>query len=360
MRAARPSAYDVTPDGWRTLCGRWGLPTFRAEQVVRWLYGRRVGSFAAMHTLPKALRDRLSCEFRDLDGTAMVRDVRGASSRTRKLLLALHDGQCVEAVLIPARNRITVCVSSQAGCAFGCAFCASGQRGLVRNLDAGEMVAQVLRAMELLGRARPGNVVFMGIGEPLANYEPVLEAVRLLNHPDGLCIGARHLTLSTCGVVPGIRRLADEGLQVELSVSLHAPTDAQRDAVMAVNHRWHLAVLLEACRDYTARTNRIITFEYTLVRGFNDRPSDAQALLRLLDGLPCRVNLIPLSPIAEFEGETPPEEVLEGFRDALCRQGLNATLRRSRGADVSAACGQLRLHQGENPDRNPQPPGRAG
>ncbi len=342
MQAARPSALDMTPDAWRDLCRGWGVPAFRAGQICRALYVRRAGAFEAMHTLPAALRARLAESFLDPEGTARVQAVEGRRGGTRKLLLALCDGQCVEAVVIPARGRVTVCVSSQAGCAFGCAFCASGKRGLVRDLGCGEMVAQVLRATELLG-GRPGNVVFMGIGEPLANYEPVLGAVRVLNHPEGLGIGARHLTLSTCGVVPGIRRLAEEGLQVELSVSLHAPTDAQRDVLMPANRRWPLAALMAACRDYTARTNRIITFEYTLVRGFNDRPSDARALLRLLAGWPCRVNLIPLSPIAEFDGETPPAEVLEAFREALVRGGVNATLRRSRGADVNAACGQLRL-----------------
>lgn len=344
MSPPNRSAYDLPPPAWTALCEEWGVPAFRATQIRQWLYARQVATFEEMATLPAILRARLAGTFRNLEQTARLREASGDEGSTRKLLLELHDGQCIETVLIPAQDRTTVCVSSQAGCAFACAFCASGKLGLARDLTPGEIVAQVLHASRI-GGARPSNIVFMGIGEPFANYDATLAAVRTLNDPDGLGIGARHITLSTCGVVPGIRLLAEEGLQVELSVSLHAPTDAQRTSIMPVNKRWPLPELMAACRDYTARTNRIITFEYTLVRDDNDRPVDADALLRLLRGLKCRVNLIPLSPVAEFDGQTPRSDTLHGFRDALLRAGLNATLRLSRGKDVDAACGQLRLRR---------------
>ncbi len=361
------SAYDLSLPDWQRLCADWGIPTFRADQLLRGLYHGGAGSFAEISNLPRTLRERLAAGLRNLEGTARLVQCAGSAGQTRKLLLELADGQCIETVLIPTRRdghehsaapSVTVCVSTQAGCAFACAFCASGQRGLVRNLSPGEIVAQVLQAARLLGE-RPANLVFMGIGEPLANYDAVLQAVRLLNAPEGLGIGARRITLSTCGVVSGIRRLAGEGLQVELSVSLHAPTDAQRSALMPVNRRWPLAELIAACRDYTASTRRIVTFEYTLVSGFNDRPADAAALLRLLQGLNCRVNLIPLSPVAEFEGRTPPVPVQYAFRDALLQGRVNTTLRRSRGVRHAAACGQLRLRSLPDPARpaTPHPPG---
>ena len=339
----RPSAYDVAPGDWARVLRGWGEQPFRAGQLVKWLYGG-ASSFDAMTNLPAALRRRLSESYADLDATARLEERGSADVGTAKLLLRLADGECVESVVIPARDRATVCVSSQVGCAFGCAFCASGAMGFTRNLTRGEIVAQALRATETIGR-RPDNVVFMGIGEPMANYEEVLGAIRTLNAPEGLGIGARRITVSTCGVVPGIRRLSSEGLQIELSVSLHAPTDAQRSELMPVNRRWPLAELLAACADYTAATDRIVTFEYTLVRGFNDSPRDARALVRLLRPLKCRVNLIPLNPTAHFAGETPPESTLYGFRDFLMDAHLNATLRVSRGGGIDAACGQLRLRR---------------
>ena len=338
-----PSAYDRPIESWAGTFREWGLPAFRSAQLVRWLH-LPAETFDTMTDLPASLRSRLATEFRDLAGTAVVEEEGRADVGTSKLLLRLGDGEHVESVLIPARDRMTVCVSSQVGCAFHCAFCASGAMGFTRHLTRGEIVAQALRAAQRLGR-RPDNVVFMGIGEPLDNYDEVLGAIRTLNHPEGLGIGARRITVSTCGVVPGIRRLAGEGLQIELSVSLHAPTDEQRSELMPVNRSWPIAELLRACADYTSATDRIVTFEYTLVRGFNDSPRDAKALVSLLRGLKCRVNLIPLNPTRHFPGETPPESTLYGFRDFLMASRLNATLRVSRGGGIDAACGQLRLRR---------------
>jgi len=323
-----------------------GAPAFRAQQVWRWLYVQRVTAWNQMQNLPADLRARLAARF-DLSAVT-AREITGTPGATQKILVGLADGECVEAVLIPAANRRTVCVSSQVGCKFACAFCASGQAGFRRNLFAAEIVGQGLLAATAYGD-RPTHAVFMGVGEPLDNYDEVLRAIRIINHPDGLGLGARRLTLSTCGVIPGIRRLAEEGLQVELSVSLHAPDDALRARLLPVNRRYPLADLLAACRDYAARTKRIVTFEYTLIRDVNDSAAQAEALARLLAPLPCRVNLIPLSPVAGFDGAPPPPETAKLFVRALARAGLNATLRVSQGLELHAACGQLRISRLHNP-----------
>jgi len=296
-----------------------------------------------MTNLPAALRAKLAAEFKDLDGTAAIAERCGApSDRTAKLLLRLADGELVETVMIPTRDRLTVCVSPQVGCAFKCAFCASGVDGVTRSLEAGEIVAQVILAARET-RVRPDNIVFMGIGEPFANYDASLKAARILNDPEGLGIGARKITFSTCGVVPGILRLADEPEQFELSVSLHAPDQRLREKLMPIAaKRWKLDELMDVCRNYTAKTNRIITFEYTLMDGVNDTPSHCSALVSLLRGFKCRVNLIPLNPTPHFRGGAPSREACEAFAERLMRSGINTTLRRSKGGGVNAGCGQLR------------------
>lgn len=343
MSDSRPSAYDIPLDQWPTVCRDQHLPAFRAKQLQRWLY-KPVNGFGEMSDLPAALRETFAQTWRGLDETASIEDVGQADVGTRKLLLRLSDGHFVESVIIPAKDRATACLSSQVGCGFRCAFCASGALGFTRNLTRGEILAQALRISQVLER-HPDNIVFMGIGEPLANYDEVLAAIRVLNAPDGLGIGARRMTLSTCGVVPGIRRLATEGLQIELSVSLHAPTNEQRSELMPVNRSWPMDDLLRACAEYTEATDRIVTFEYTLVRGFNDSPRDARALISLLRGMKCRVNLIPLNPTEHFPGQRPSEATLYGFRDALQSAHINTTLRLSRGGGIDAACGQLRLRR---------------
>ncbi len=340
----RCTVYDLSLEALEDQLASWGQPRFRAKQIWRWLYHQTVQDWDAMANLPKPLRTRLAESFALTPGRVVA--VSGQPAETRKMLLELADGERIEAVIIPARERNTLCLSSQAGCAFGCTFCASGMTGLTRNLSAGEMVAQVVHATRELGD-RPSNLVYMGIGEPFDNYEAVLESVRILNHPDGLNIGARRITISTCGVVPGIERLAGEGLQVELSVSLHAANDELRSSIMPVNRRWGLDLLLAACEAYTERTRRIITFEYILVRGVNDRASDVEALVRRLRPLKCRVNLIPLSPVAEFAGVPSEEAAVLRFQETLQRVGINCTVRLSKGTRVRAACGQLRLrHRG--------------
>ncbi len=317
-----------------------GAPAFRAKQLWHWLYVQRAAAWDAMKNLPADLRQKLAEKF-ELEAVRQL-EITGVEGETRKILAGLRDGECVEEVLLPSGDRRTVCISSQVGCKFACAFCASGQAGFRRNLSAGEIVGEVLLAAAAWND-RPGNLVFMGVGEPLDNYDEVLRAIRILNHAEGLAIGARRMTLSTCGVIPGIQRLANEGLQIELSVSLHAPDDATRAQLMPVNRRYPLAEVLAVCRAYAEKTKRLITFEYTLVRGVNDSAAQAGELVRLLAPLPARVNLIPLSPVEGYAGEPSAPETARQFIRALERAGLNATLRDSQGSRLKAACGQLRI-----------------
>jgi 23S rRNA (adenine2503-C2)-methyltransferase len=360
---SHPAAWSILPAEWKPLCKELGVPAYRADQIVTGLYQSFAQSWQDLTTLPSELREALAERF-TLAPLETVR-IHDSPDGVRKLLLGCADGERIETVLIPSKDRMTQCISTQVGCDFRCAFCASGQLGCVRDLTAGEIVGQVMAACQLMRASsalrppaaapgakpvlpRPGNIVVMGMGEPFDNYDSTLRALRILNDQKGINIGARHITLSTCGVVPGIQRLAEEGLQFELSVSLHATDDALRSRLMPVNTRWPIAELLEACRAYNAKTGRVVTFEYTLVKNLNDRPEHADALIRLLRNMPSKVNLIPLSPVAGFDGERPDDRVCLAFLDALLKAKINTTLRKSRGKDVDAACGQLRLR---NPPR---------
>jgi 23S rRNA (adenine2503-C2)-methyltransferase len=335
----KPSIYNLTLNDLIAVCEEVGQPAYRAKQVWQWLYVHFVSDWSQMKNCPKTLLLALGERFSLPSVKAL--QIEGPEGATRKILVGLDDQECVEEVLLPAGDRNTVCVSSQVGCKFGCAFCASGKGGYLRDLSAGEIVGQAILASQTFGK-RPENVVFMGMGEPFDNYDEVLKAVRILNDQDGLCIGARKITLSTSGVIPGIQRLSDEGIQVELSVSLHAPDESLRSRLMPVNKKYPLNDLMTACRAYTEKTHRIITFEYTLIKGQNDSQQHAEQLVRLLQGLQCRVNLIPLSPVEEFNGETPARATAEQFIRILSRHHINATLRDSKGSSVKAACGQLR------------------
>ena len=320
-------------------CAQRGEPSYRGGQLWDWLYGKAVTDWSGMTNLPAEFRKSLADSW-TLDAVKTV-GTRGERGQARKLVGELGDGETIETVILPAPRRLTVCVSSQVGCAFQCGFCASGQSGFRRNLEAGEIVGQVMAAMRE-GGEKPTHVVFMGIGEPLDNYDEVLRSVRILNDEHGLKIGARRLTVSTCGIVPGIRRLAGENLQVELSVSLHAADEALRTRLMPVNGKFPLAGLLDACREYGRTTGRIITFEYAMIRGVNDSRAQAEALVKALAGIPARMNLIPLSAVEEF-GERPSmPEAVRGFVQILSRAGVNVTVRDSQGAAVQAGCGQLR------------------
>ena len=327
------------PEELKALCQAAGQPAFRAKQLWQWLQVQGATRWDQMGNLPKALKDALAATY--TPEPAKILKESGESSGTRKWLVGLDDGDSVETVLIPARDWTTVCLSTQVGCRMGCAFCASAKCGFARNLSAGEIVAQFQLVTAALGQ-RPDNIVYMGMGEPFDNYDEVLKSVRILNHADGLNVGARRITLSTSGVIPGIRRLAEEGLQVELSVSLHAPNRELRRTLMPIENKYPLQDLLEACVDYTAKTKRFVTFEYTLIRGVNDSIRMAEELAGHLRKFSCRVNLIPLSPVDEFDGEAPPRSAIEAFENTLIQRGVSVTLRESRGKGVNAACGQLR------------------
>ena len=347
-------AWRVHPDEWKGLLAERGLRPFRADQILQCLYRDYIQDWDQATTLPKDLRETLKTEFPLV--TPEVLDRSEAADGTVKLLLGLADGESVETVVIPAKGRLTQCVSSQVGCAMGCVFCASGSAGLVRSLTAEEIVGEVMTAQHLFANPenrRQGsglcltNLVVMGMGEPFANYDETMRALKLLNAGRGPNLGARHITLSTCGVVPGFAKLAAEGLQFELSVSLHAPNDELRSRIMPVNRRWPVDDLLAACAAYTKKTGRVITFEYTLVKGLNDSRSCAEELARKLKRLPgCKVNLIPLSPVSHCPDlETPDEATQLAFLDVLMKAHVQTMLRRSRGKDADAACGQLRLRR---------------
>ena len=324
-----------------------GQPRYRAEQVARWIYGQRVKSFEAMTNLPAALRVELAAQF-TFDSVETVR-VLGSADTTRKYLFRLADGALIESVLIPASpalygepsDRRTLCVSTQVGCAYGCKFCASGLDGWTRNLHAGEIVEQVLQVEEVSGE-KINNLVFMGMGEPLANFDHLMKSIAVINAPWGIGIGARHLTISTSGLAPQIRELAEQPLQTRLAVSLHGATDAVREKIMPVNRKYPLPVLLDACAYFVERHRQRLTFEYILINELNDRPEDAAALVRIARKVPARINCIPYNTVPGLSWERPSEERQNAFMTVLERAGIAATIRREKGHDIAAACGQLR------------------
>ena len=316
-----------------------GQPAFRGKQVFTWLH-RGVRSFDEMSNLSKPLRQQLAQAY-TISVPTVARKQESRLDGTIKYLWELPDGNCIETVLMQYHHGNTVCISSQVGCRMGCAFCASTVAGKVRDLTAGEMLDQVLFTQLDSGR-EISNIVLMGIGEPLDNRDNVLRFLRLVNHPDGLNIGMRHISLSTCGVVPGIDALAEEDLQLTLSVSLHAPDSETRSRIMPVNRAYPVEVLLEACRDYYEATGRRISFEYAMIDGVNDSPDCARLLLRRLKGLPAHVNLIPLNEVAESPLHPSSRQAVQQFQRILEEGGLTATVRRTLGGDIDASCGQLR------------------
>ena len=315
-----------------------GEPAFRAKQVFSWLH--RGASFDEMTNLPKTLRSRLAEEF-ELHRPEIARKQVSAKDGTVKYLWRLRDGHCVESVLMRYHHGNTVCISSEVGCAMGCAFCASTRGGLVRRLLPSEMLDQVLYTQ--LDSGLPiSNIVLMGIGEPLDNFDNVRRFLTLVNDPEGMNIGMRHISLSTCGLVEGIDRLAEENLQLTLSVSLHAPDDELRSRLMPVNRRYDVETLLDACRRYFETTGRRISFEYAMIDGQNDTPEMAALLIRRLRGLPAHVNLIPLNRIEESPLQPSTRQAVLAFQQALEAAGITATVRRTLGSDIDASCGQLR------------------
>jgi 23S rRNA (adenine2503-C2)-methyltransferase len=324
-----------------------GAPSYRAKQITDWIYKKRVASFDAMTDLPNELRAELAAEF-DTPNTEVVR-VLGSKDTTQKFLFRLRDQNLIESVLIPASpalygqpsDRRTICVSSQVGCAYGCKFCASGLEGWTRNLDAGEIVQQLI-AVEAKSGEKIDNVVFMGMGEPLANLKNLLRAIRIINAPWGLGIGARRITVSTSGLAPQIRELANESTQFRLALSLHGATDEVRSQIMPVNRKYPLKVLLEAC-DYYVEKKGQMTLEHILIARVNDTDEQARELARIARRLSAKINLIPYNTVEGLEWSRPPRARQEQFQSILRKHGVVATLRREKGHDIAAACGQLRL-----------------
>jgi 23S rRNA (adenine2503-C2)-methyltransferase len=339
---------DLTKEELHKLLVEWDEPAYRAEQIWGWLYKRFAGSAEEMTNLPGGLRARLATETR-INPLRPLVTLDSSDGETHKALFGLPDGPQVEAVLMRYRRRRTLCISTQAGCAMGCPFCATGQGGFARNLSAGEIVAQVLFKARLLAGLgeRVTNIVFMGMGEPLANYAATWAAIRRLNDPTGFALGARAMTLSTVGVVPGIRRMIREPEQVNLAVSLHAPNDALRDELVPINRRYPLEQLMGVCRDYIAATRRRISFEYALMDGINDRDEHARQMADLIRGMLAHVNLIPLNPTEDspYRGSSP--ERVRAFQAILEERGVPTTVRLRRGIDIQAGCGQLRARYQE-------------
>jgi len=338
----------VTLEELSALFAQWGESPYRARQVLEWIYRKRVSRFAEMTNLSAALRERLDARF-GFDHLEPVRH-QGSRDTTRKYLFRLGDGSLIETVLIPASpalygersDRRTICISSQVGCAYGCKFCASGLDGFSRNLHAGEIVEQFLR-VEALSGERINNIVFMGMGEPLANYENVLRAIGIINAGWGIGLGARHMTLSTSGLAPMIRRLADQPLQIRLAISLHGASDEVRGQIMPVNRRHPLAELLAALEYYRERKTQRITFEFILIDGVNDSLEQATLLARLTRRLEAKVNCIPYNAVEGLAWKRPSLRRQDAFMAVLQRAGVAATIRREKGHDIEAACGQLRL-----------------
>ncbi len=328
---------SMTPEEMETLLKGWGEPSFRAGQVFTWLH-RGVKSFDEMSNLPKALREKLAGECILTPPTVERKQV-SAQDGTIKYLWRLADGNCIETVLMRYQHGNTVCISCQVGCRMGCAFCASTLGGRIRNLTPAEMLDQVLFT-QLDSGAEISNIVLMGIGEPLDNFDTVLRFLELVNHPKGMNIGMRHISLSTCGLVEKIDKLADYRLQLTLSVSLHAPDDPTRNRLMPVNRAVGVRKLMDTCRRYFEKTGRRISYEYAMIDGVNDSDEQADLLAALLKGMPGHVNLIPLNHVEE--SPLKPSRRVAAFQKRLESHGVTVTVRRRLGGDIDASCGQLR------------------
>ncbi len=321
---------------------RIGEKPYRATQVFRWLYKSLVTSFDDMTDLNKELREKLKQEFY-ITKIVSLDSKRSFSDGTTKYLLKLEDSHTIESVLLPEDERTTLCLSSQVGCKFGCSFCASAPFGFVRNLKASEILDEVIFMKTHNKDRQITNIVFMGIGEPLDNYNNVMRAIRILNDEDAFKIGARKITISTCGVIPGIMKLVDEKLQIELSVSLHSPDDKIRSTLVPANKRYPLNDLIAACKEYTRLTKRVITFEYVLIKRVNASEGDAFKVAKLLTGMICKVNIISYNQIKAKGYEAPSTAEVKNFFRTLKSRAVNVMLRKSKGEDIDAGCGQLRI-----------------
>ena len=334
-----PDFLSLLPEELTAYMKEEGYPAFRGKQVFEWLHKKQVLDPAEMTNLPKELRERLATGLHPLEE---LRRQTSAKDGTVKFLFSLHDGQAIETVFMPSNYGHSLCISSQAGCRMGCSFCASTIGGLVRNLTPGEMLSQVYEAVRRTGK-RVDSIVVMGTGEPLDNYENLIRFLKLISAPEGYQLSLRSITVSSCGLVPKIRELAEEGLPITFALSLHASTDEERRELMPIARRYTIRETLEACKYYFDRTHRRVTFEYSLVGGVNDSRQHAERLSRLLKPLNGHVNLIPINPIRERDFQRGNDESVHVFKNILEKNGINVTIRRSMGSDIDAACGQLRL-----------------
>ncbi len=345
---SRPGFFEHTPDTLQTLLESWGQPSYRASQILQWVYQRRAKEFDDMTNLPKGLRERLAKHMPLFRSTVARRQE--SDDGTIKLLLGWPDGATTECVLIPDRDRWTACISTQVGCPVGCLFCASGLDGLERQLSPGEIVEQAMRLQAVVGAivgadAALSNVVFMGLGEPLANYDATVHGIRTLNAPWGMGIGARKITVSMVGLPKQIRRLADEGLQVTLALSLHAPEDELRVRLIPWAKRVSIDSLIDAANYFFEQTGREVTLEYILLGGTNDDPGYAHQLARVAHSIRCNINLIAYNPVEGLPYRRPDDEAISKFVEILRRRGITPHVRRSRGRDIDGACGQLRRRE---------------
>jgi 23S rRNA (adenine2503-C2)-methyltransferase len=348
--AAPQALLGMKPEEIAAVFAELGQPAFRAKQLVEWVYTKRAASFDEMTNLPKPMREALATRF--VTRSLQIATVTGSKDTTRKFLLKLHDGRFVETVLIPANpalyggksDRRTLCVSSQVGCAYDCKFCASGLAGFTRNLTAAEIVEQIVQ-VEAHSGERVDNLVFMGMGEPLANFSNVTKAVEILNAEWGIGIGARHMTISTSGLAPQIEKLADFPLQIRLAISLHGATDPVRDQIMPVNRKYPLAELFAALEQWNSKRKQFLTFEFILIEDINDSLEQAKALASRARRVNAKVNLIPYNTVDGLPWKRPSEARQDAFLKVLTDAGVTATLRREKGHDIAAACGQLRLKQ---------------
>ncbi|WP_426447230.1 23S rRNA (adenine(2503)-C(2))-methyltransferase RlmN [Paenibacillus sp. S-38] len=349
MPEGKPYVYDYSWDQWQEWVKENGESGFRAGQIFDWLYVKRVSNFDEMTNLPKTLRDKLreQFDFVTLHEVAHYRSKDG----TVKFLFELADKNAIETVVMKHNYGNSICVTTQVGCRIGCTFCASTLGGLKRNLTPGEIIAQVVKAQQLLDESgeRVSSIVIMGIGEPFENYDAVMTFLRVMIHPKGLNIGQRHITVSTSGIVPNIYKFAEEETQINLAISIHAPNDTLRSKLMPVNRRFPFADLIEACKFYVGKTGRRITFEYALMGGVNDQPEHAEELAQVLQSFPmAHVNLIPVNFVSERNFVRTPRNDIFTFQRILEKNKINATIRREQGSDIAAACGQLRAKHMES------------
>ena len=346
-----PLIYDLDYDALEEILTVWGEPAYRARQVWQGLYQKFWHDPLNFTNLPGKLRQRLSAEFR-FSNLSPLSILQSSDGETRKTLFQLPDQRAIEVVLMRYSQRRTLCISTQAGCAMGCVFCATGQMGFLRNLTSGEIVEQVLyyaRQLQASGE-HVTNVVVMGMGEPFHNYDAKMKAIDRRNRPDGFNFGARRFTISTVGLVPAIRRFSEEKRQVNLAVSLHAADDELRSSLLPINRKYPLDVLLQACRDYVENTHRRITFEWALIHDVNDSLEQARALCQRLEGLLCHVNVIPLNPTKRFNGQAATQQQARLFKSELENHGIPCTIRVRRGIDIQAGCGQLAIQQKIQPE----------